>query len=160
MQVQTRLLFKIAIAQEQHQQDFRLPSPAPMACPSLQPILKCEDLITGLEDEYNRNVRPIMDYLQQLKSAMGERYPEAMFLPPVLTSDADREKMLSGMRVRPLMLGWQDARPAAICASISISDSLYHSNLHSIHLRARRVAGLVGLLAQGAALVPRGGPAW
>ena len=70
----------------------------------------CQELIRELEKEYNDNLQPIINYLQQRKTAMGERYPEAMFLPPVLSSDADREKMLSGKRVRaPRLAKYQAA---------------------------------------------------
>ena len=129
MQVQTRLLFMIARAQEQHQQNPAMPYPDSRVPSLLQPvaIANCEDLITGLEDEYNRSVRPIMDYLQQQKSAMGERYPQAMFMPPVLTSAADCEKMLSGMRVRAALVGRQMLNLLHPADTLVISDSLYHS---------------------------------
>ena len=53
-------------------------------------------------DELERDfslVQPIMDFLSQQQGVMGDRYPEAFFIPPVLVDAETRDKMLSGMRV-------------------------------------------------------------
>ena len=41
----------------------------------------------------------MMDFLSQQQSSMGDRYPEAFFVPPMLLDAETRDKMLLGMRV-------------------------------------------------------------
>jgi hypothetical protein len=49
-------------------------------------------------------LHPHMEFLRMMRERMGERYPEAMFLPPVLVNEEEKGRMLRAMRVR-LSLG-------------------------------------------------------
>ena len=40
-----------------------------------------------------------MDFLVTMRERMGERYPEAMFLPPVLVDVVEKARMIKAMRV-------------------------------------------------------------
>jgi hypothetical protein len=44
-------------------------------------------------------LEPQMEFLRRMRERMGERYPEAMFLPPVLVNDEEKQKMIKAMRV-------------------------------------------------------------
>jgi hypothetical protein len=44
-------------------------------------------------------LEPQMEFLRRMRERMGERYPEAMFLPPVLVTDEEKEHMIRAMRV-------------------------------------------------------------
>jgi hypothetical protein len=57
---------------------------------------------TRLEDKRRRMFEKLvrhMELLARMKERMGERYPEAMFLPPVMATEEEREQMLAAMRV-------------------------------------------------------------
>jgi hypothetical protein len=42
-----------------------------------------------------------LNFVRGTRVRMGERYPEAMFLPPVLVTEEERERMFNFMRVGP-----------------------------------------------------------
>jgi uncharacterized protein (DUF1499 family) len=44
-------------------------------------------------------LEPEMEFLRRMRERMGERYPEAMFLPPVLVDEAEKDRMIKAMRV-------------------------------------------------------------
>jgi hypothetical protein len=56
----------------------------------------------SLEDERKKlfaEAAPHMELLARMKERMGERYPEAMFLPPVMVTKEEKELMLRAMQV-------------------------------------------------------------
>ena len=49
--------------------------------------------LNGLEAEYSETIMEKVDFLKEMKALMGDRYPEAMFIHPVLVDEATRRKI-------------------------------------------------------------------
>jgi hypothetical protein len=45
-----------------------------------------------------------LDFARGMRRRLGERYPEAMFMPPVLVTEEERERLFEFMRVSPASL--------------------------------------------------------
>lgn len=61
----------------------------------------CVQNAIALETRYQRKMVMHMRTAAQYKKRMGDRYPEAFFLAPVLATDGEREEAWEAMRVMP-----------------------------------------------------------
>lgn len=58
-------------------------------------------LISEFQLQYDSVVAPDMAFLTKQREIMGDRYPEAMFIEPILVDEITRDKMLVAMQVNP-----------------------------------------------------------
>lgn len=65
----------------------------------MQCVQSLFEIIADLEAEYNAEIEPKMEFLREQKEIMGDRYPEAMFLPKKLVAASTVVEMFAIMTV-------------------------------------------------------------
>jgi hypothetical protein len=91
----------------------------------------------GLEDkrkEMFNALEPEMEFLRRMRERMGERYPEAMFLPPVLVDDSEKDRMIRAMRVSSSRIAATLCVCVCVCVYMCVCEYVcVYACCHNVH---------------------------
>lgn len=105
LQKREKVLLESPSSQLQQQLQQLIEQQKPSGLPAADMAsMKRAELESELHERYEKEARPQIEFLQQLKSAWGARYPEAAFLPPVEVSPETQERIWKAMQVG--QAGW------------------------------------------------------